>query len=58
MPDKVISLTNDEALAYSAGASGLSAALISAITSLMKAVYSFGQDIGSAIRRKVTNTSC
>ena len=59
MPDKVISLTNKEAVVYSGGASsGLSAAFISAVTSLIKAVYSFGQDVGSAIRRKYTNTSC
>lgn len=40
------------------GGGAISAAFISACSSLFNTLYKFGQDLGSTVRRWVTGTSC
>jgi len=50
-------LSNEEAIAY-VGGGKITAALLSAATSLFKSLYEMGQNLGTTIRRLITKTSC
>lgn len=47
-----------EAIMCTGGGTSLSAALISAAAKLMTALYGFGQNLGTTIRRMITKTNC
>ena len=50
-------LTKEESITYIGGAK-LTAALITAVTTLVKSLYEWGQNFGSTVRRLINKTSC
>ena len=51
-------IENDELKITIGGASSFSGAIVNAVTSLVKYVYTLGQSLGSSIRRMVTGKMC
>ena len=58
MQDKIVKLTDNEAGCYVGGASAITSALVSALTSLIKTFYTMGQDLGASIKRAITGKGC
>ncbi len=50
-------LNSDESILYVGGA-GVTAALLSAVGRIIIAVYGYGQNFGSTLRRLFNHTSC
>ena len=50
-------LTKEESITYIGGGK-ITAALLSAATTLIKSIYSMGQNLGSTIRRLISKTPC
>ena len=53
-----MNIKEEESLTYVGGASKITASLVSALTKAVSILYSIGQNLGSSIRRYVSNTKC
>ena len=49
-------INSDESIKYAGGAT--SSAVITAFTNMIKTLYGIGQNLGSAIRRLISGTTC